>query len=133
VHPKFTHQIFTYGATGVSATLVHFLMLTFLHTRLSVPAASSSVIAFLFALSISFFLQRRWVFGADGPVVLEAGRFLIPAFIGSILNGSLVFVFTDVLDQAYWTGFVVATITIPPLTFLANKYWVFGASNDLAQ
>ena len=118
-------QIGAFGIIGVLATACHFAVLTSLHVGLGMNATVGTVIAFFVSLNLSFFGQRAWVFESQRSIKEEIFRFITVASVGGILNAGIMLMLSDIIGVPYYVSFIVATVLIPALTFVFNKFWVF--------
>jgi putative flippase GtrA len=116
-----------FGITGILATLTHVavfvLLVEFLHLR----PLFASVPAFLSAVGVSYGMNYRWTFAADGPHQVMLPRFILVAGFGLGLNMLITWLVVDV--GHHWYGYALAAIIVivPLLTFALSKWWVFRA------
>lgn len=121
-------EVARFGLVGVLATGLHFAVLALLHSVAGVPPVGATVVAFLVALQVSYFGQRLWVFRQIDKRSGEALRFAGVACVGVALNAGSMALIVGVLGASYVLGFLVGTVAVPTLTFLVNKFWVFGVT-----
>ncbi len=58
-----------------------------------------------------------------GPGLTSLFRFPAVSLASLGLNQALVFAVVELAGQPYWQALAVVLIAVPPLTFLAMKYW----------
>jgi putative flippase GtrA len=152
-----TRQARRFVVVGGLNTLVDYVLFVGLTKLLHLPLDSvwvAKLISGTVAISISFFLNRRWVFGTrGGPVHHQAARFLAATAVGVYcIQAPLTQLFAGVYQ---WPGralysvlrdfglaqalpgllteplatktaaFVLATCFSMTFNFLAYRYWVF--------
>jgi putative flippase GtrA len=102
---------------------VFVLLVEFLHFR----PLFASVPAFLSAVGVSYGMNYRWTFAADGPHQVMLPRFILVAGFGLGLNMLITWLVVDV--GHHWYGYALAAIIVivPLLTFALSKWWVFRA------
>jgi putative flippase GtrA len=114
-------RILRFIIVGLLATAVHFVVVTFaIWIKPSVPASLATIIAFLVAFPVSFFLHSRFTFQADG----SAFRFLITSVTGLCLNAGTTALIEAVTAQKFiaaYAGILIAPIFI----YLLSSRWVF--------
>jgi len=120
-------ELVRYGINGLSATLIHFGVLSL---NLKVLGFSSAGLANLLAaicgVSASFLGSRYFVFPRTGEAIItQAMKFAgLYGFI-AVLHGLVLLVWTDLYHMDYRIGFVIATIIQVSLSYLGNKFMVF--------
>ena len=116
-----------YLFNGLFATAVHFAVLTF---NLEVLAWSSAglanLVAAVFGIASSFLGSRYYVFrGSQVSLRGQLTRFLILYAAIAVLHGLLMYLWSDLFDLNYRSGFVVATVVQMLCSYLGNKVMVF--------
>ena len=82
--------------------------------------------AFLAAVGVSYGMNYRWTFKAEGSHQVMLPRFVLVALLGLGINLLITYVVVDV--GRYWYGFALLTIVtmVPLVTYLLSRFWVFG-------
>lgn len=159
-HVLRTLQVRRFVVVGVLNTLVDYVLFVgltkLLHLSLDVVWIAK-VISGTVAMGVSFYFNRRWVFGARGhaPVHHQAARFLGATAVGiygiqvpltqlfarvyqapgralyAVLRDlDLAHAVPSVFTEAFATktaAFAIATLCSMVFNFLAYRYWVFRA------
>ncbi len=114
-----------FGITGGLATAVNASVFIVCVEWLGIAPVPAVVPAFLVALSVSYGLNYRWTFAASGPHRVMLPRFFAVALNGFFLNLLITWLVVDV--GGYWYGYalIVAIFTVPLVTFVLSKFWVF--------
>jgi dolichol-phosphate mannosyltransferase len=118
-------QALRFGLVGGTGYLINLGVFALLTANLGVQHTLAAVAAFCIAVTNNFFWNRRWTFGpGDGPVQLEAVRFLVVSLGSLMLNIGMLELLvqsglTQLAAQALAVGFAM------PFTFLANRFWTF--------
>ena len=122
------NTLLRFGISGIAATLTHVLVFVALVEGLSVAPVPASVPAFCAALLVSYGLNYRWTFAATGEHGVLLPRFVLVSIAGLLVNVSITYAVVDI--GGYWYGYALAAViaTVPLLTFLLSKFWVFGGN-----
>jgi putative flippase GtrA len=153
-------QVSRFAAVGVANTLVDYVLFVGITKVFHLALDSvwiAKVISGTVAMTLSFFLNRRWVFGARGhaPVHHQAARFFTATAIGvygigvpvtqlfaRVYQGAgrwlhavlghlgLTAAAPSVFTEAFATktaAFAIATCCSMIFNFLAYRFWVFRA------
>jgi putative flippase GtrA len=122
-------QVVRFGLTGITATVTHFLMLILFTGVAGLRPWLANGSAFCVALLITWVGQKSWVFESENTSSdkFTAVRFLIVALTGLAANSSIMFACEQFLEDPIVVGFLIATTTVPVLTFILSKFWVFRA------
>jgi putative flippase GtrA len=115
-----------FAISGGLATLTHIAVFVLLVEGLSMRPLYASVPAFLTAVGVSYGMNFRWTFDAQGPHHVMLPRFLLVALVGLGLNMLITWLVVDV--GHYWYGYALAAVVVivPLVTFSLSKLWVFS-------
>ncbi|MBL1277264.1 MAG: GtrA family protein [Ectothiorhodospiraceae bacterium] len=114
-----------FAVSGGLATLTHVSVAIVMIEWFSVRPVFAAGIAFAVALVISYSLNYHWTFSASGPHRVMLPRFVLVAILGLLLNIGITY---SVVDMAgYWYGYalMLVVISVPIMTFVLSKLWVF--------
>lgn len=122
-------QAARFGISGLALTALvsaaYYVQITF--TPLS-PALALTL-ATLLASAIGYFVHGSFSFRAHGSRHNPARRFLrflTTNGIGYLLNLVFVIALIDVMQLPRWTPMIGFCLVTPAVSFLLNRYWVFG-------
>lgn len=120
-------EIVRYVINGLFATLVQYLMLRFNIEVLGFKSAGvANFIASFFGITASFIGSRYYVYrGHCGTVRSQISRFFALYGVIALLNGAVLFVWTDMYGLNYQIGFLVATVLQVLMSYFGNKVLVF--------
>ncbi|WP_280567464.1 GtrA family protein [Chromohalobacter sp. 296-RDG] len=114
-----------FGLVGVMATGAHLLVAgVLLGLWPNMSEFVANIVAFLVAFQISLIGHRRLTFRRRG----RARRFFLVAASGFILNNGVLATLLAVTPLHGFIAVAIATLTVPVLTYLASRFWAFGAS-----
>ena len=122
-------QLVRFGLVGGFSTILYAAIYWPLATYVVHPVLAV-VIAFSIAVAIGYVLHSNWSFRGHGKGS-EGGRtqakFLSVQSVGMVLNVAFTWVLTGPLFHGpTWWPLVPAVLVTPLVTFLLNRYWVFG-------
>jgi len=117
-----------YVLNGVTATLVHFCVLSLAMEVMHVPvAAAANFVAAIFGITISFLGSRYFVFRRHTETITaQAVRFAGLYVAIALLHASVLFVSTDWLKLDFRIGFLIATAMQVSISYFANRHLVFA-------
>lgn len=122
--PSFS-KLLRYGVVGVIGAVVHMSTLFLLvELGLAGPVVATTT-GFVFALLISYGMNRIWTFGYVGSYWASLIRYCIVSLIGLGLNILIIKLFTDFLGLWYGWGAFVAVGAVALNNFLLNNAWTF--------
>lgn len=121
------YELLKYGANGLIATIIHYEILTFNLTVISIPSAGlSNIIAACFGITSSFLGNYYFVFPKKkSKFISKAIKFSGLYALIALAHGIIMFIWSDQLKIDYRVGFIFATFVQFSLTFIANKRIVF--------
>lgn len=127
VHASNRFEVLRYILNGLVATAVHFSVLTFALLILEMPSAgAANFLAAIFGIATSFFGNRYFVFRSIAQSILQQAIRFLPLYAGlAIMNGALLFVWTDLFSFDYRLGFLIALGLQVIIGYIANKQLVF--------
>jgi putative flippase GtrA len=114
-----------FGISGGLATLTHVFVFVLFVEWLHIRPIYAAAPAFLAAVGVSYGMNYRWTFNADGPHQVMLPRFALVALAGLGLNLLITYLIVDVAQL--WYGYALATIValVPLMTYLLSRFWVF--------
>lgn len=121
------HSVFLrYFIVGTFVTGLDLLTLFFLYEIIQFPLLLSTTLAFLVAMTTSFFLNKIWTFknGSRNFRKLYIKFFLVSC-VGLFLTNFLMWFLTLVIGIWYLFSKVLVSGVVLLWNFLANKYWTF--------
>ncbi|MGQ0659781.1 GtrA family protein [Sphingosinicella sp.] len=122
-------QLVRFGLVGGFSTILYAAIYWPLATYVVHPVLAV-VIAFSIAVAIGYVLHSNWSFRGHGKGS-EGGRtqarFLSVQSVGMVLNVVFTWVLTGPLFHGpTWWPLIPAVLVTPLVTFVLNRYWVFG-------
>jgi putative flippase GtrA len=124
-------QLMRFGIAGGLSTLVY--MAVYLPLTIFVFPRARAVLAvppsFVVAVTAGYFLHSMWSFKGQGT--REGGMRQKLQFVGVqgsglLLNAAITWFFTTQLHTAAWVPLIPAICCATVVTFLLNRFWVFG-------
>jgi len=115
-----------FAISGGLATLTHVVVFVLQVEWLHIRPLYASVPAFLAAVGVSYGMNYRWTFDADGPHHVLLPRFVLVALAGLGLNVLITWLVVDVGHYGYGYALVAIVVIVPLMSFSLSKFWVFG-------
>lgn len=123
------YQLFTqfirFGLVGIVSTFTHVGTLAFLVELLNFPPIPASTIGFILAVVVSYILNHRFTFGAQGNHGIYFFRYLLVCLIGLSLNTGIMYLTVQVLEWWYLAGQLCTLAVVPVSNFALNRFWAF--------
>lgn len=130
---EFQRQVMRYGVVGATATITHILLVLAMVERGGLNALPATVLSFLIAFNISYFGARAWAFEAKGQHRDHLPRYFATAILGLALNAGIIGILHTVLGLDYRLALGVVVVSVPAITFLLSRYWVFRERTEETQ
>jgi putative flippase GtrA len=119
-------SLIRFGITGVLATLTHVALFVLLVEWAYLRPLYAAVPAFLAAVGVSYAMNYRWTFRADGLHQVMLPRFVLVALAGLGLNLLITWMVVDVGNYWYGYALVLIIMLVPLVTYLLSRFWVFS-------
>lgn len=122
---------FRANVASLAASLCDYLVTIIFKELLSINAVVASVIGTIFGGMINFLIGRNWAFQSkDSSSLMQAKRYFI-AWIGNlVLNGSGVYLLTELLGIHYIIAKVATSLTVAvAYNYPIQKNYVFKKRN----
>ena len=115
-------QLNRFVLIGAIATFVHlFVSRAILLYQANLPELVVNSLAFVVAFFISFLGHRHFTFKVQGSMI----KFLSVSLLGFLVNNTLLFYIVKAQFLSGWDAILLSTLSIPILTYLLAKLWVF--------
>ena len=124
-------QVARFGVGGALSSLVYAAVYLPLTHYVFAGARAVYAVPFAFAVAVTFgyMVHSRWSFRDHGNAGSGPGRqakFVAVQAAGLALNAVITWVGTAWLGFAAWAPLIPAIFVAAVVTFLLNRYWVFG-------
>ena len=119
-------QVGRFGAVGVAATATHYLVATLVLT--AVGAYAANLAGYLAAVGLSYQGHRRWTFRVSSDGMGNRwpfARFVVVSLAALGLSEAVLHLGLSVPGLPRSVALLFAVLTVPPVTFLATRFWVF--------
>ena len=118
-------QVSRFGITGVAATLVHSVVLIVLVEMGRWSPTPANMIAFSFAVAVSYLGNYYWTYGSRRAHRYSILRFAFIAIVAAALNYMIFWLMVEQWSLHYLLALLVVMSTVPVISFLVQKKWVF--------
>ena len=122
---KAFREVAAFVVVGVTATITHYAvaMTIFYGLDWGWSALWSNFAAFCVAFMVSYLGNAIWVFPETRLGPRSFVRFLAISLVSLSLNQIIVYTLMDVVGIPYWQALIAVLMIVPPITFVALKYW----------
>lgn len=114
-----------FGLVGVAAMFCHGVSLWAWVEIVGLGPVLSNTLAFLTAFGLSYFGHYYWTFKSEARHRESMGKFFTVAVTGFALNLLIMYLTTAVYGLNYWWGFMLIVLSIPAMTYVVSRSWVF--------
>jgi putative flippase GtrA len=119
-------QLARFGAVGIAAMAVHWLVVALL-VPLGVRPLLANGAAFAIAFNVSYAGHRRFTFAAATAQHSTLKRFLGVALLSFALNEMLYYLLLRA-GMEYRAALLVVLVAVAALTFVLSRYWAFRST-----
>jgi putative flippase GtrA len=123
-----SRQFGAFFGVGVVAAVVHYGLLIALVELGGIGPVPATLAGYVAGGVVSYLLNRRVTYASDRPHGEAGWRFAVVAFVGFLLTGGFMQVFTGWWGIPYLPAQLVTTGIVLFWSFLAHKLWTFGRS-----
>ena len=116
-------QFSRFATVGLLSTAAHVATGLTAHHGLGMVPFNANLLAFAVALCVSFLGQTALAFPGARRSPKSFSRFSVVAVTGLLLNQAIVIAVTGWIGAPYWAALALIVATVPPLTFIALKFW----------
>lgn len=117
-------QVLTFGLVGVLATLIHYTIALFCIERLFIAPLLANVIAYATAVTVSYLGHSALTF-KKSRTKSNAVKFLTVSLLALALSQLVLHFLTIYTALGHRLIFMIVVFSIPALSFVLNKYWVY--------
>lgn len=118
-----------FALVGAAATAVHLLVVKIYFSLVQTGALTpvkydeymANSLAFMVAFSISYFGHRYFTFKQAGSII----RLFLVALTGFLINNIVLTGLLNFSAISGWLAVTISTLTVPIITFILAKAWVF--------
>jgi len=121
-----SRQFAAFFGVGVVAAVVHYSLLIALVEIGGFGPVPATLAGYVAGGVVSYALNRRLTYASERPHAEAGWRFAVVAFVGFLLTGVFMHLFTDRLGAPYLPAQLVTTGIVLFWSFLANKVWTFA-------
>jgi putative flippase GtrA len=113
------------GAANTALGFAIFRVLLFLYGDTTRAIAAAQATAYAIGIAVSYFLNRRWTFRADGTHRREFPRFLAAHLGALVLSSILLQLGVSLLGLPLMVCFILVTGVTTVVNFVVQRFWVF--------
>lgn len=110
---------------GLATALIHYGILYIGVEKGGVRATHASSLGFLVSVTFNYFMHYSWTFGEPSPHGRTLLRYLVMIACGFLINGSIMYVTSDLLAIIYLLSQAIALAAVLIWNYLLANYWVF--------
>lgn len=120
-------QFIKFAIVGTSGLFIDFGITFLLKEKLAYNKYIANSIGFSFAVISNYFLNKYWTFKDLDPEILsQAGKFVLIAIIGLIINNQVIYLFTFNKRWNFYLAKVFAIAIVVIWNFTANYFYTFS-------
>ena len=123
-------QLLRFCGVGAVGTATHVMIAMVSDALFQVPALGANLIGFCAAVLVSYFGHARITFGLIPQHTTHLPRFILSALGALAASSFITWLVHDWLGQPFWIAMAVVASTVPTITFLLFKLWVFKPQKE---
>lgn len=124
---ELARQLLVFGIIGVSATLTHYVVALLTHNYLGFNLYIANLSGYCTAVAISYFGHGRLTFRRELNWLVFS-RFVLVSLTTLGLSEILLWGLESQFSLHHTLSLAIVVCTIPVITFVLSKLWVFRAS-----
>lgn len=120
-------QFIKFSVVGTSGLFIDFGITFLFKEKFSFNKYIANSIGFSFAVISNYFLNKYWTFqDLDPEIFSQAGKFVLIALIGLIINNQVIYLFTLNKRWNFYVAKVFAIGIVVLWNFTANYFYTFS-------
>jgi putative flippase GtrA len=123
---QLSRQFAAFSGVGVVAAVVHYGVLIGLVELARWNPVAATLAGYAGGGVVSYALNRRLTYASERPHAEATWRFAVVAFVGFLLTGLFMQVFTGRLGAPYLPAQLVTTGIVLVWSFVAHRAWTFA-------
>ena len=125
---KTSQQFIIFAGVGAIGTAGHYAVLILLIQFFHIAPVTATSAGFVTGALINYMLNYHVTFNSDKRHREAITKFLTVAFLGALLNGTMMSLGIHVFELHYLIAQVIATCIVLTLNFIASKHWTFAVN-----
>ena len=118
-------QLARFGVVGVTATIVHTVVLVTLVEFHAVAPTSANMAAFASAVAFSYLGNYHWTYASRASHALSLAKFILVALLATTMNYAIFSLLVGEWGLHYLIALFVVIGTLPFVSFTLQRWWVF--------
>ncbi|MBA4764364.1 GtrA family protein [Qipengyuania huizhouensis] len=115
---------FRFGMVGAAATLTY-LLASLAANSVGVGAYWANLVGYVSSVAISYFGHAHITFRSTQAHRVQGPRFILVSLSTYALTNLIVFFVVDVFNYSFVAASVAVACSIPVVTWLLSRFWVF--------
>jgi putative flippase GtrA len=121
-----TSPLLRYAAAGAAGTAAHYLLLIFLVEWRGVQPSVAAIGGAVLGAIVNYALNYHVAFATKASHRQTLPKFAVVGMLSAALNGSIVWLFTQVAHLHYLLAQVIATCCVLLVGYALNRTWTFA-------
>lgn len=121
-------QFARFAVVGALNTIVSFCVYAMATRYMSLDPLVANIVAFVVAVTVSFFLNKHWTFSDKGRGYMQQYyRFFLFSGIGLCISELILLLLHKVLHMYDIAAFIISVVVVMFWNFGSNRAWTFSA------
>lgn len=113
---------------GIVNAISGYTLIILFYTLLNLNFYLSNFIGYLFGLMISFILNKKFVFNAQGKILAPFIKFIFSFFLSYFLNIFVFYICSEFINLNYYLALLIASCFYSISFFITCNYFTFKKS-----
>lgn len=124
---KLLGELFRFGIVGITATLTY-VGASFFAASTGFSPYLANLVGYLASVAISYFGHAVITFRSSKPHSVQGPKFVAVSCLTYGLTNLIVFAVVDLMEHSFMAATLAVACSIPAITWLLSRFWVFRAS-----
>lgn len=121
-------EIVRFLFVGGLSTMIHVVSCLFAAHEFNFRPELANLVGYLCAVMASYIGHSFFTFKASDAHAFQVPRFIVLSLTGLFASSLITYVACTILGKSLLTAMVITTFTVPLVTYIGAKFWVFSQS-----
>ena len=127
--PVWLVKVSRFASVGALSGAVYALVTAGAISLADIAHSRASVLGYLAALPLNFFMQRSFTFNSQGHVAADLAKYTVTQVVNMALCWAAMAIAVDAFAFHYVFGILASIIVVPLMTYFVMDNWVFATQS----
>lgn len=115
-------------AVGGGVTAIHVIVCLIVAGEFDFKPEVANFVGYTCAVMVSYLGHSFYTFDSKNAHTFQVPRFAFLSLMGLLVSSLITYVVCTTLGKSLFTAMVITTFTVPLVTYIGAKFWVFSKS-----